>query len=313
MINKKIAILTTKILIILILIAPSNASMESHIVLKINNEIITNLDIEEEYRYLTTLNNDLKKLDKLSIMKISKNSVIREKIKKNEILKYYTLDHTREYVNDVLQKLYLKLNIKNIDEFKNYLASNNLTLEDVKKKLEIELLWNDLIKNKFTQQININEKILKQKIKNDGLNKKLITKYDLSEILFQVSDQKKLINIIDDINKSVISSGFNNTANIYSVSDTAKFGGHIGWVDENQLSKNVIKLIKQLNIGEITEPIKVPTGFLILRINNKKEKKNNIDKNKILKELINYEKQKQYNQFSLIYYNKIKLNNKISE
>lgn len=292
---------------------PVNSSMESHIVLKINNEIVTNFDIDEEYRYLIALNNDLKNLDEASLKEISRNSIIREKIKKNEIMKYYKLDYTQEYLNNILKNFYLKLNIQDVEQFENYLANYNLKLNDVKKKLEIEVLWNDLIQGKFKNQINIDKKILKEKIKKEGLNKNLNIKYDLSEILFQVSDKASLTKIENEIKESIISSGFKNTANIYSISDTAKFGGHIGWMDENQLSIEFRESLKKLDIGAITQAINVPNGFLILKIDDKIEEKINLNEEKILRSLINYEKQKQYNQFSLIYYNKIKLNNQISE
>jgi len=228
-------------------------------------------------------------------------------------MKYYKLDYTQEYLNNILKNFYLKLNIQDVEQFENYLANYNLKLNDVKKKLEIEVLWNDLIQGKFKNQINIDKKILKEKIKKEGLNKNLNIKYDLSEILFQVSDKASLTKIENEIKESIISSGFKNTANIYSISDTAKFGGHIGWMDENQLSIEFRESLKKLDIGAITQAINVPNGFLILKIDDKIEEKINLNEEKILRSLINYEKQKQYNQFSLIYYNKIKLNNQISE
>ena len=313
MTNKFFKLIISKILISFMLIIPVNSSMESNIVLKINNEIITNFDIDEEYRYLKALNNDLKNLDEASLKRISKNSIIREKIKKNEIIKYFELDHTKEYLSRILKNFYLKLDIQTLEQFENHLAVYNLSLDDVKKKLEIEVLWNDLIRGKFKNQININEQDLRKKIRREELNKNLNIRYDLSEILFQATDEVSLTEIKNKIKESIISSGFKNTANIYSISDTAKFGGHIGWIDENQLSEEFRKSLKGLNVDGITQAMNVPNGFLILKIDNKEEEKINLDEEKILKSLIDYEKQKQYNQFSLIYYNKIKLNNKISE
>ncbi|MDA7755897.1 peptidylprolyl isomerase [Candidatus Pelagibacter sp.] len=121
--------------------------------------------------------------------------------------------------------------------------------------------------------------------------------------------KKKIATIKNDININ----GFKNAANIYSISDTAKFGGTIGWINEGQLSKNILSYIEELNIGDVTEPIKTSGGYLILKIKDKKEKSIELDKEIILQNLINYEMQQQFSKLSIIYYSKIKLNNSISE
>jgi len=145
------------------------------------------------------------------------------------------------------------------------------------------------------------------------LSEKYLVQYELSEILFKTNQTKNLINQNNIIKDYINTNGFKNAANIYSISDTSKIGGKIGWVNESQLSKNINRIIGILNIGEISEPIETGDGYLILKIDNKKEKNIQIDEEEILKNLINYELQRQYNQFSRIYYSKIKLNSQISE
>ena len=115
------------------------------------------------------------------------------------------------------------------------------------------------------------------------------------------------------IQKTIDEQGFSIAANIYSIADSSKFGGDIGWIEEKNLSKKIIKDIQELKVGEISKPIKIPNGFLILKVKSKKDKIINVDKDKLLQEAILFEKNRQFNQFSIIYYNKINLNSVISE
>ena len=135
----------------------------------------------------------------------------------------------------------------------------------------------------------------------------------LSEILFNAKNKeeldKKYIRILESIEKE----GFKNTATIYSISDTAKFGGLIGWIQKNQLSDLVIDEILKINIGEFTKPINVPSGMLIIRIDEKKIKESKIDFDLELKKIIQYEKNKKLRQFSFIHYKKVKNNINIHE
>ena len=128
------------------------------------------------------------------------------------------------------------------------------------------------------------------------------------------SDRRKESELkYQEIVNSINEIGFINTASVYSVSDTSKYGGDIGWVNERQLTKNINEGIKKLNIGEVSKAIVVPGGVLVLKINDKKKEDLNIDKDDMLKKQIAFEKNKQFNQFSLIYYNKIKFNAKVDE
>ncbi len=314
MINtNKTKIIIIKLFLIFFFNSLAIASINSFIVLKVDNEIITNLDIKQEYNYLIALNNELKNLDKKSIIDLAKNSLIREKIKKNELSKYYEFDHTKKYLNKIMRQFYLKLNFNDMNEFENYLKDFDLTLNKVKSKIEIEVLWNELIMLKYDKHIDINKDKLKKKILNQRSLNNIKTKYELSEIVFQVDKKKNLKNKIKEIKESIISKGFKNTANIYSISDTAKFGGNIGWVNEGQLSKLILEKVKKLNIGEITDPVNIPGGFLIIKLKNIKTEKVEINLEEELKNLTRFEKDRQLNQFSAIYFNKLKLNSKISE
>ena len=298
--------------ILLILSIKSYSNENIYIVYKVNNEIITNSDIEKEYQYLITLNNQLKTLDKLKALELSKESALREKIKKIELAKYFDLKTLDLNIDNYLQNFYKSLNIKNDSEFKQYLRNNDISFNYLKKKIQIEIIWNQLIYDKYNTQINIDKKKLKKKLKE--LNKAEKQKvYLLSEILFDKENNLSFEKKLKNISQSISEIGFNNTANIYSTSDSAKFGGNIGWVEEQKLSKNIIEELKLLKIGQYTIPIKANGSFLLLKIEEIKYEKAPINEDEELDKMIQFEANKQLKQFSKIFYKKIKINSLIDE
>ena len=289
-------------------------SGEVNIQIKIDNEIITNVDIEREYRYLTALNPSFQSLEKKTAYEIALTSMIKEIIKRNELKKYYNLDQNPDYMKKIVKNFYEGLGIKNEKEFENYLLQYELKLNDVKKKLEIEALWNEFIYKKYQGQIIIDEdkleKTLKEKIKN---NNEIQENYLLSEIFFNEKNTDELTKKYNLIEENIKKIGFENTANKYSQSASARNGGDIGWVKDSQLSNAIKKKIVNLKVGEYSKMITLPGGFLIVKINAIKEVK--IEKNlkKELEKSILYEKNRQLNQFSIIYFNRIKQNSDLSE
>ena len=306
-----------KLLIILISISlltnvPLLSDEKVFIVFDIDTQIITNIDIEKESRYLVTLNSQLKKLSQKKILNISKESALREKIKEIEILKYFDLEEKNPLIEKYIENFYLRLKLENKIEFSNLLNSYGLSMEYVEKKINIELKWNQLIYEKYKNQVNINvDKLKKQISKNKSATKKKV--YLLSEIIFEIDNQKNLDNKIKNINESIEEIGFKNTANIYSVSNTAKFGGEIGWVEEERLSKKIMKEIKKLDINETTLPFQNGGSFMILKIDNIKYEEKIINEKIQLEKNIQFETDKQLERFSKIYYNRLKINTAINE
>ena len=297
-------------LIFFILNSNSN-SLENKILIKIENQIITSIDVNNEYKYLVALNPGIKNFKKDDIFKLSKKSILQEKIKKIEIEKNFNNPQIpQEFLEQILQNVYSKIGLTNLDDFKEYLMSNNIDFENVKNKLEIEALWNELILNKFSSKVKVNEKKLRKRIKD---NDKYLKSYLLSEISFEVSNLKELDKKFQEINKIINDKGFNYAALRYSVSPTSNLGGRLDWINENSLNKNIIEAIKNLNINDFTKPINIPGGFLILQVNDVKSTKIELDVEKELKKLENYEKNNQLNQYSKIYFNKIKKDLEISE
>lgn len=300
------------LLLSLLLLLPVKAN-ETNIVIKVNNEIITNIDIENEIRYLVALNNELKETSEEILKNLAKQSVIKEKIKKNEVSKYFKFNSSQEYLDNIIKSYYTKLGIDSLENFKIYLQEYDLELDIVKNKIEIELLWNQLIGRQYQGQISINKKDLENKVEKYLKENELTKEFNLSEIVFQIKNDNEIIEKKNLIKKDIIEKGFKNAANIYSISESSKFGGELGWIKSNQLSNKILDILTNLSIDEISEPIKIPNGYMILKINDIREITIEKDKEKLLDDLIKVETNNKYSQFSIIYYNKLKLNSVISE
>ena len=291
--------------------SPSSFSIENKILVKIDNQIITSLDVNNEYKYLIALNPSLKNSKKEDIIKLSKRSIINERIKKIEIEKNFNNPQIPEkFLDIILQNVYFKIGIENISDFKRYLSINDIDFENVKNKLEIEALWNELILIKFSSKININEDNIRKKIQE---NNKFSKSYLLSEISFEVSNLSDLESKYTEIRDVINNKGFDFAALKYSISATSKIGGKLDWINENSLNKQIKDAIKDLKINDFTKPINVSSGFLILKINDVKSTQIEVNVEDELKKLTNYEKNNQLNQYSKIYFNKVKKNLQIDE
>ena len=297
-----------KFLILLFFLTLNQAqSIETKIIHNIQNEIITNIDIKNEFKYLIALNNSLKELNKEKILSISNESAIREKIKKIEILKNFKeIKINEDYSSILIKNIYSRINLKSLNEFEQYLKDYGLTINDIKTKTTIDALWNELIMQKYGSKININKNKIEEEILK---NSKIQTKeYQLSEIIFEVINKEEIDKKYNEVVKSIDKEGFKNSAAIYSFSESAKIGGDIGWINENSLNDNIKKNIKDLKNGQITKPIILSNGILILKLEDTKTSETTINVKDELKKAINYERNRQLNQYSKIYYNKIKKN-----
>jgi len=297
--------------LIFFILTTSSNSIENKILVKVEDQIITSLDVNNEYKYLLALNPNIKNFEKNDIVKFAKKSILTEKIKKIEIDKNFNNPKIPEkFLNQILENVYLKIGFTNINDFKIYLKKNNIDFENVKNKLEIEALWNELILIKFSSKVKVNEKELKKKIRN---NNKFLKSYLLSEISFEVSNLKELDNKYKEISKTINEKGFDFAALKYSVSPTSNIGGKLDWINENSLNKTIKDAINNLNVNDFTQPINIPGGFLILKINDIKKTKIKMNINREFEKLKNYEKNNQLNQYSKIYFNKVKKDFEISE
>ena len=297
---------------ILILIISNSFAIEIKIVLKIDNEIITNLDIKKEGRYLSSLNTNFSNLSSDQIYEISKNSLVREKIKEKYISKFFEQNVIEEKIlNNYIMNLFNKLNLKSIEEFENYLNKNNLNLNYVKNKINIELMWNRLIYYKYKSKLKIDEDEIKKELSNTKIIQS--KKFFLQEILFELKEKEKISEKYQKIKNEIFNSSFGKAALLYSLSDTSTNNGNIGWINQSSLNQNILKKINVLNVGDISDPITVPGGFLILKIKEVEIERKNIDIEKELQKIIKSKTNQQLNQYSLIFYNKIKKDILINE
>ena len=299
-----------KIIFVFLFYATNLVALENKIIVKVNNEIITSIDIENEANYLKTLNSQVKNLDKKRLTNIAKNSLIREKVKIIAILDVIEeINVDDKYIDGIVKSSYEKNGFNTLDQYKNYLKNNGLKIEYIKNKISIEAIWNEIIYKKFNSKIVIDKKKIINEIKNNPDIKML-----LSEILFRIENKNKLEKKYNEIKNDIQNEGFENAALIHSTSDSASSGGKIGWIDKNSLNKIVNNALSNLKIGEYSEPILTAGGFLILKIND--IKKNVFDKKNIEKKvntLIRVKTNQQLNQLSNLYLNKVKKDLTINE
>jgi peptidyl-prolyl cis-trans isomerase SurA len=286
-------------------------AVENKILFKIENELITSIDIYNQSKYLRSINQEMKNLMNDEIFEISKNSIIREKIKKINILENnIELRVEDEILDSFIKLIFSSKKINNLEDYKKYVNSLDISFDTMKEKLIIELLWNNLIFKKFSSRIKINKTELKKEIQKKDST---LTSYLLYEIMFNASSKSELNEKYKKIKNDIDKQGFKKSALIHSISESVNSGGDLGWVNENSLNKKIVKNILDLTVGDYTKPISIPGGFLLLMIKDKKQIKKEIDIEKELNYLIRIKTNQQLNQFSRMYYNKIKKNLTINE
>ena len=289
-----------------------NSYSQIYIKAKVNDQIITNHDIENEIKYLIALNPNLKELNKKEINRYAIDSAINEKVKKIEIEKFYKIVGNNAVVDRIIKSLYSKLNITDLDSFIQYLDVNGIDINQVKNKIGIEVAWNDLIVNQFANSIKVDEKMIKEKIniqkKNTNIENLL-----LSEIIFTINDNNEFQEKYSKIKKSIDSIGFEETARIYSVSNTKNNGGNVGWIYKNQLSKKIISEINKINVGEYTNPITTSGGFIIIMLNEVKNEKLIINEEEQFEKAVLFERDKQLKRYSTLHYKRVFNKTRINE
>ena len=278
-------------------------ALENKILVKVNNEIITSIDIENEMNYLKILNPQVNNLDKNKLINIAKNSLIREKVKIIALLDIVEeVKVNDEYINNIIKNSYQKIGLNTIDQYNNYLKNNQLKIEYIKNKISIEAIWNELIYKKFNSKVVIDKEQIIDEVKNNP-DKKML----LSEIVFQIKNQNDLNKKYNEIKNDIQNDGFENAALIHSISNSASSGGKIGWIDNNSLNETIKDALLNLKIGEYSKPILTQSGFLIIKINDVKTNEFNEESiEKKIDTLIRIKTNQQLNQLSNIYLNKIK-------
>ena len=293
------------------------ANTKLYINTKVNNEIITNYDIEKEGNYLKKLNPDLINLEEKKIFRIAKESLINEKIKESVIIneskiQNYNLDEDEEVIEQILKDFYTQLNFQNKEDFIRSLKNEKeYKIDEIKQKLKIEFFWNKLIYTKYRNQVKINKPDLMKKI--DKFENVETKEYFVSEIVFRKDKDKDINEKINQIKSSINEIGFSNTANTYSISETSKFGGQVGWINLNNYPERVQNSLINKKEGDLTNVIQVGNNYIFIKVKEIRTKKIQVDKKAELDKLINFETNDQLNRFSKIFFDKSKINYTINE
>lgn len=284
------------------------------IVLKVGDSLITSQDIFKEKKILTILNPQLKALKDEQIDIIAKNSLKREKIKQNEIEKFYQVDYMSNQVDPFIKQIYSSLNFESIDEFENHLSKSKISYDDVKKKLIIEKSWNQLIFDKYKNSVKIDEDNFRKQYEENLIDNKKEKSFLLYEIVFLEKDKKQFEKKYNEILSSINNIGFKQTASIFSESNSSKEKGEIGWINSSQLSELILENIANLKKNEFSKPISTAGGTLILYIDDIKEiEVQRINKEAEISKMISLERDRQLNEFSLLHYKKLENNIYVKE
>lgn len=292
-----------------ILLCVKSIALENKILFKIDSEIITTADMNNEANYLKILNRDMNSLEQNQIFEITKNSLIRDKIKKNEILKFIKeIKIDNEIMEKLIKSSYQKSGFSSKAQFIQTLKEKNLRYSYVENKLSINALWNQLIYEKFASKIKINNKEIRDNIIKEG---SFVKKFLLSEIVFDLNKNSNLEKKYSQIEESIKINGFENTALKYSISDSSNNGGKLDWISEVSLNKKFLNEINNLEIGNHTNPMVIPGGFIVIKLNDIKKDKKKINLEEEFKKVVKIKTNQQLNTLSNIYLKKILKNYKI--
>ena len=298
------------LLLLLVTVINNSFAKENKILVKVNNEIITTVDVLNEIKFLSFTNIAFEKIEKKQQIQIAKDSLIKEKIKLIELIKFKkNLNLEDKIFEEVAKNYFIDQNIQNWNEYSIFLKNNNLDIQFIKEKISIDTFWKGLIYEKFHKNVKIDI----NQVKKDILIKEKQNEYFLSEIVFSLNKDERLNQKLKKITDLIKNKNFAEAAFNFSISDTTKNGGKLGWIKENVLNSKIKKELKNIDIGEYTNPIVIPGGFLILKIEDIREIKRDLDIEKETKKVINKKTNNQLNRLSNIYLNKLRLNIQINE
>ena len=294
-----------------ILFFSNSFSKENKILFKVDNEIITTIDIYNEIKYLEILNDkQFQSLEQNKLIEIAKNSLIREKIKEIELLKRIgSLEIDQNILNEIILNNFKKNNFETITDFEEFFKDLNIKPNVVRKKISIEILWNQLIYQIFNKNVKIDSEAIKNEIKTNTKIKELL----LSEIVFTIDENEKLNDKFELIKKRILNNSFSDAALIFSISESAKNGGNLGWIKETSINKKIKNEIKNMALGQYSKPLVIPGGFLIIKIEQERYVDVDTDINKEFDLIVKKKTNDQLNQYSIIYLNKVKKNIQINE
>ena len=285
------------------------ADISNKIVLTVGSLPITLYDLKQEVKLLSILNpgklenQSIEDLQSLGIESLTIKKIKEQEIKKNK------LDNTEdeEFIEYEIARVLKSLNMDQ-PALERVFAENQLEISDLKNHISIEIKWNRLVYGMYQNKIKIDEESVNKKVEEYSMKENSYDEYFLSEIIVPVSDSQNPNDVYQKVKSRLFSEKFENVAREISISQTRDAGGEVGWVNEKTIAEIVIKKIKDLNVGEITSPILIPEGIMIIKLNNKREIKNEINKDQLKRKIILNERDKMLATYSKMYFNKLKSN-----
>ena len=283
---------------------------ENKILLKVNNELITTIDIFNEINYLKSINKNISNLENKKLFEIARNSLIKDKIKKITLVPVVEkIEISDDDFKRILISSYSNTGYTKTEDIYEHLKKYNINPKLIRNKLTLNAIWSQFIYDRYSKNIKID----KNKLKKDIQKNENQTEYLLSEIVFDLKEKQSIDEKFSIIKKAIQENGFENTALIYSISETSTSGGNIGWVGENSINNKILNEIKKINVSDVTKPLVIPGGYLVLRLNEKRIAKRNIQIDEELQKIIQVKTNEQLNQFSTIFLNKVKKDIVINE
>ena len=287
------------------------SDISNKIVLTVGNSPITLYDLKQEVKLLNILNpgqlenQSVKNLQSLAIESLTIKKIKEQEIKNNQ------LDNVEddEFVEYEMARLLKSLDMDKTS-LEKILTKNGLEIDDLRNHISIEIRWNRLVYGIYKNKIKIDKESVEKQLKEYSM-KKSSYEYFLSEIIVPVSESQNPNEVYQKVKGRLIGEKFENIAREISISQTRDSGGEIGWVNEKNLAEIVIKKVKDLNVGETTSPILIPEGIMIIKLNNKRKIKNEIDKDQLKRNIILNERDKILKTHSKMYLNKLKSNTMI--
>jgi len=280
-------------------------AIQNKILIKIENEIISSYELKNKINTLIVLSN--KEVNQSNIDKIKNvavNQLINLKMKKIELAKY-NLEIDRNNINSYLNKI----SSGNIQEFKNKFKVNNLDYNFYLDEVKTQLTWQKLIFSLYKDKVVIEEKVI-----NDDLEKSLklnstIKEYNLSEMDILLDNNTDLNKKLSELNFQIQNYGFEETAKQLSESYSASDGGRLGWLSEKSLSKKILNTVNKLKINEISDPIISGNSLMLIKLNNVRVKQvENLNTEKLRKNIIEQRKNELFSLYSNSHLSKIKNN-----
>ncbi len=281
----------------------SYGQVQTKIVLKIDNKIVTNFEVKNKILtelLLSNLEINQKNIDNFKAQAV--NSLIDLKLKEIE-LERFSANFKDTDINNYL-KLITK---KNINELKSIFFKNNLDFNLFLNEVKTELKWRQFIYNTYSSRLDINldniDKELETFLKTEGLK----VEFKLSEIELLIENVNNYQTKLSEIKKIIEDIGFENAALKFSTSGTKLNSGNLGWIRANALSKEIYNNLKNLKKGDISEPIiKGNTLTLFKLVDKRKLVSNDIDKDIVRKNLIELKKVELFGLYSNSHLSKLK-------